>query len=191
MLRYADRAVIVTGDEQTRSKTMNAALEEAIDHDAFRAHQVLLPSHAPPCLSALKLPLIQLTDRGFVDELLGVRKRPATTQLVHAGDRNAAKLLMTSMRDAAVSGPELRKSHGRVGWYLTTDLLTQLIGIQEYPIQHVQGHTTSGFHLLHEGQTLIVVLMRGGEPMALALMERSHKLCFSMPAVPEISCTIM
>ncbi|KAH4185763.1 hypothetical protein HBI46_181260 [Parastagonospora nodorum] len=178
MLRNADRAIIVTGDEQTRSKTMDAALKDVIDHGAFRAHQVLLPSHVQPRLSTLKLPLIQLTDRGFVDELLGVRKRRATTQLVHAGDRNAAKLLMTSMRDAAVSGPELRKFHGRVGWYLATDLLAQLIGIQEYPIQHVQGHTTSGFRLLHEGQTLIVALMRGGEPMAFGVNEAFPRAMF-------------
>ncbi|OAL44871.1 hypothetical protein IQ07DRAFT_663182 [Pyrenochaeta sp. DS3sAY3a] len=185
MLTNASRAIVVTGDEESRSTSMDAALEDAIDRGELRAHQVLLPSHASPRLSTSKLPLIRLTDRDFVDEILGVRTRCPTIQLVHAGDRVAAKLLMTSMRDAAVCGPDLRKTHSHVGWYLATELLAQLIGVEETPIQHVQGHMTSGFRLLHEPQTLIVALMRGGEPMAFGVNKAFPRAMFLHARKPK------
>lgn len=49
--------------------------------------------------------------------------------------------------------------------------MADLIGIEEHPIPHVQGHSTSGYQLNHEKQTVIVALMRGGEPMALGVSD--------------------
>ena len=70
MLSKADQAIVVVGEEQTRSKTMDAALMNAIDNGGLRARQVLLPSNASPRLDIAKLPLIQITDREFFDSVL-------------------------------------------------------------------------------------------------------------------------
>ena len=168
MLREAHEAVVVVGEENTRSATMEKDLLHAIDNDGLRASQVLLPPHASPRLDINTLPQVRLTDKEFMESILH-RRKPASLRIVHATDRSAAKLLMTPMRDATVAGPALRKAHGEVGSYLATEFLTSMIGLEEYTIPHVQGHPTSGFRLRHELGTTIVALMRGGEPMALGV----------------------
>lgn len=168
MLGEAHEAVVVVGEEHTRSMTMEKDLLHAIDTDGLRASQVLLPPHASPRLDTTKLPLVRFTDKEFMESILR-RCKPASLRIVHATDRSAAKLLMTPMRDAMVAGPALRKAHGEVGSYLAIEFLTGMIGLEEYSIPHVQGHPTSGFQLRHEQQTTIVALMRGGEPMALGV----------------------
>lgn len=166
MLRKADRAIIVVGEEQTRSKTMDAALINAIDDGGLRAHQAVLPSNASPRLDVTKLPIIKLTEPEFVKSLLRGRYTDGGLQVLCATDRNAAKLLATPMRDVAVAGPDLREAHRRVGWYLAIEFLADVIGLEQSPIRHVLGHQTRGYQLFHEQQTTIVALMRGGEPMA-------------------------
>jgi len=185
MLSKADQAIVVVGEEQTRSKTMDAALLNAIDNDGLRARQALLPSNVPPRLDTTKLPLIQLTDPELIDSIIHRRSRHPLLQVLHATDRNAAKLLMTPMRDATVAGPALREAHSRVGWYLATEFLTEMIGLEEYPIPHVQGHQTSGYRLCHEKKTSIVALMRGGEAMALGVNEAFPRATFIHAKRPE------
>ncbi|MCJ1404901.1 hypothetical protein MMC11_008127 [Xylographa trunciseda] len=171
MLRKADRAFIVVGQEETRSKTMDAALADTIDYEGLQAHQVLLPSYASPRLDITKLPIIKLTESEFVNSLLGNRYTHDGLQFLCATDRNAAKLLATSMRNSAVAGPDLREAHRRVGWYLAVEFLTDVVGLEQSPIQHVLGRQTRGYQLFHEQQTTIVALMRGGEPMAFGVSD--------------------
>lgn len=166
MLREADQAVVVVGNEETRSKSMNAALADAIEKDGLRARQVLLPRHVSPRLDTTKVPLVCLTEPDFVDLMISGHSLHASPQIIHATDHPAAKLLMTPTRNAAVAGPALREAHARVGRYLATEFISEVIGVEEIPIAHVQGHTTKGYRLLHEDRTLIVALMRGGEPLA-------------------------
>ena len=166
MLREADQAIVVVGDEQTRSKTMDAALESAIDKDTLRARQSLLPSNASPRLDVTKLPIIKLTEPGFVKSLLNHRYTHDGLQVLCATNKSAAKLLATRMRDAAVAGPDLREAHRRVGWYLANEFLGDVVGLENCQIQHVLGRPSQGYQLFHEKQTTIVALMRGGEPMA-------------------------
>jgi uracil phosphoribosyltransferase/phosphoserine phosphatase len=168
MLSEAHEAVVVVGEEQIRSKTMEEALQSAIDDNGLRrACQVLLPPHAPPRLDTDKLPLIQFNPE-FVQSILR-RRRPATVRIVDATKRSAAKILMTSMRDAGVAGPALREAHRRVGSYLAVEFVAEMIGLEEFTIPHVQGHDTNGHRLRHEQQTAVVALMRGGEPMAFGV----------------------
>ena len=171
MLRKADRAIIVVGEEQTRSKIMDAALTNAIDYDGLRAHQAVLPSNASPRLDITKLPIIKLTEPEFVKSLLCDRYTHGDLQVLCVTDRNAAKLLATPMRDAAVAGPDLREAHRRVGWYLAIEFLADVMGLEQSPIRHVLGHQTGGYQLFHEQQTTIVALMRGGEPMAFGVSD--------------------
>ena len=179
MLRRADRAIVVVGEEQTRSKSMDAALAHAINNEGLQANQVVLPSSASPRLKVNDLPLINLIGPNFLESLLGTRYRNGglglslSTRYTHGGleitsaaHRNAAKLLATRMRDAAVAGPYLREAHRRVGWYLANEFLANRLGLEYCPIMHVLGHETRGYRLLHEKQTVIAALMRGGEPMA-------------------------
>jgi len=56
MLSRADQAIVVVGEEQTRSKTMDAALMNAIDNNGLRARQAVLPSNASSRLDTTKLP---------------------------------------------------------------------------------------------------------------------------------------
>jgi len=172
MLCKADRAVVVVGDAHSRSKSMDVELTSAIDNNRIWVRQVLLPNTVPPRLDTTKLPQIQLTDHEFLNSVL------AHLHLVHATDRGATKLFMTSMRDATVAGPMLREAHRRAGWYLAIEFLADVIGFEEFLIPHVQGHNVDGHRLLHESQTLIVALMRGGEPMAFGVNDAFPRAMF-------------
>ncbi|MCJ1333997.1 hypothetical protein MMC10_010704 [Thelotrema lepadinum] len=171
MMCTAQNAIVVVGHEQLRSRSMEKALENAIDRqDLLRARQAVLPHDAAPRLNTEKLPLVQLTAPTFVDSILSRAGRHANDEVKYA-TKNPAKLLATPMRDSSVAGPALRRAHHRAGEYLATDLLTNMLGIEEYHIQHVQDRTTMGHRLLHEQETLIIALMRGGEPMAIGVNE--------------------
>ena len=186
MLHMANIAFIVVGEEHTRSATMDHALTDAIDSGGLGAKQVLLPATASPRLDTTKLPLIKLTEPKFVEILLlGGQNPNGGLQVLCATDKNAAKLLATPMRDAAVAGPNLREAHRRVGHYLAIEYLADVIGLEPCPIRHVQGHKVSGFQLFHEQQTTIVALMRGGEPMALGVNDAFPRAMFVHASEPE------
>ncbi|GAB1313714.1 hypothetical protein MFIFM68171_03924 [Madurella fahalii] len=167
MLQEAHQAIVVVGEEHARSRTMDAPLLDAVDNGGLWARQVLLPSHTSLRLDATKLPVLELTDPGFLDAV--VRERDISSRIFHATSRNGAKLLTTATRDANVRGPALREAHRLVGWYLATEFLADAVGVEEYDIPHVQGHVTKGHRVLHEEKTTIVALMRGGEPMAFGV----------------------
>jgi uracil phosphoribosyltransferase/phosphoserine phosphatase/adenylate kinase len=182
MLIQADQAIVVAGDKATRSKTMDAALATAINDRSLCARQALLPTNSSPRLDISKLPLVQLTDSTFIEAVLN---QHAAVRLVHATSRSAAKLLMTPMRNANLAGPALREAHRQVGRYLATEFLPDVMGLEEYVIPHVQGHETSGYRVLKEQQTLIVALMRGGEPMALGVNEALPNAAFLHARIPQ------
>ena len=185
MLCKANQAVIVVGEEHKRSAAMDKALKDAIDSHGLRAKQVLLPSTASPRLDTTRLPLTKLLEPNLVKFLLGIQNPNGGLQVLHATDKNAAKLLATPMRDAAVAGPNLREAHRRVGHYLAIENLADVIGIEPCPIQHVQGKTTSGYQLFHEQKSIIVALMRGGEPMALGVSDAFPRAMFVHASDPE------
>ncbi|KAI0846485.1 uracil phosphoribosyltransferase-domain-containing protein [Daldinia vernicosa] len=170
MLNRADKAVVIVGEERSRSKTMDAALLEAIDN-GLQAHQALLPGNVPPRLDTIKLPLVDFHDPEFIDSLFSgpLNNNSRELHLIHATEKRSVKLLMTPMRDAVVAGYNLREAHQNAGWYLAIEFLSELVGVEEYPTEHVQGNKTSGHRLSHEENTLIVPLMRGGEPMAFGV----------------------
>ncbi|KHN94159.1 HAD-like domain protein [Metarhizium album ARSEF 1941] len=170
MLEAADEAIVVTGEEQHRSRSMDDALLEAIKTRGLRARQALLPSNASPRLSYAVLPRIRLTNEEFLRPVFS-RRRRLHQNVWHATAKDAAKVLMAPTRDASVAGPRLRKAHADIGLYLAWGFLPELLGVEEYPMQHVQGHQIMGHRLRHERETTIVALMRGGEPLALALNE--------------------
>ncbi|KAJ3579822.1 hypothetical protein NPX13_g746 [Xylaria arbuscula] len=180
MLRAADQAIVVVGEKTTRSKTMDAALRKAMEDDDFRPSQILLPRHASPRLDVAGLPVISIDHPEFMSSLLsGHHRAPAaSSSSLHLASQKVAQLLMTSTRDAAIHGPRLQKAHHCIGWYLATQLLTELIGLEEYSIPHVQGHQTSGYRFHGEQLISIVPLMRGGELMAFGVNDALPEAMF-------------
>lgn len=195
MMREAHHAIVVVGDEDTRSSTMNAALEQALD-EGLVARQMLLPTLpsvpgplvilAPsPRLTITRLPTITVDDEWIRENLFvapsapepvlqqqvaerGERPYPSN---IHVLDPLSGRILATPMRNATVSGPALRAAHQTLGQLLALTFLPSIIGLEEVSIRHVQGGTTTGHRILHEADTLIVALMRGGEPMALGVSD--------------------
>ncbi|KAF4808952.1 hypothetical protein CGCSCA5_v011878 [Colletotrichum siamense] len=182
MLKAADEAIVVVGDERLRSKSMDEALLKAITEDGLRAKQVLMPRTSGMRLSSSLLPVLQLDAQRIVAEFT---KTPQHLRIFHATEKAAAKLLMTPTRDASVAGPSLRAAHHEVGRYVAIEFLAHTLGVEEYPIPHVQGHMTSGHRLFSEGLTAIIDLMRGGEPIALGVSEVFAKAMFLHAKQPE------
>ena len=183
MLSKANHAIVVVGDEATRSKSMESALLDAIDNKGLRAKQVLLPRTASPRLDTTKLPLLQLSSNYFLASLFRPSQRKP--QFLHATHTPAANLLMTPTRNANISGPALREAHRRVGWYLAIHFLSHIIGLDEYTIFDVHGKETSGYRLSDEQQTLITPLMCGGESMAFGISDAFPLASFVHAVKPE------
>ena len=169
MLQAADQAIVAVGDPATRSQSMEARLSEVINAGTLKTQQVLLPSHVPPRLDTERLPVTTLESLQFPRPALFDASGPRGLQFHHATSKAASKLLSTTMRDSSNSGPALREAHQLAGYYLAIEYVAELIGLEDVPISHVQGRPTTGSRLFCEPATLIVALMRGGEPMALGV----------------------
>jgi uracil phosphoribosyltransferase len=165
MLAKADQAIVVVCEETKRSESMEGKLQKLIDDGGLVARQVLLPVTVLPRLDTERLPLVKLTDAKFIDSIMSSHR----VRILHATDKHAAKLLMAPMRDTSLAGPALREAHRRTDFYLATEFLSDILGLEEYMIPHVQGGNVAGHRFLYEKQTAIVALMRGGEPMALGV----------------------
>ncbi|KAH7107906.1 uracil phosphoribosyltransferase-domain-containing protein [Auriculariales sp. MPI-PUGE-AT-0066] len=164
MLVAANEAVVVVGEKDKRSRSMDNALRSAIA-DGLQARQLLLPAGVPPRLNTTVLPLVELPSKTLLEP------PRAWLTVLHATDRPTAKLLATPMRDARIQGPILQAAHTRAGWYLAVELLASVLGTEPVEIPHVQGSATVGYRVKSEEQTAIVALMRGGEPLARGVFE--------------------
>ncbi|KAF0329637.1 hypothetical protein GQ607_003205 [Colletotrichum asianum] len=182
MLKAADEAIVVVGDERLRSKSMDEVLLKAIAEDGLRAKQILMPRTSGMRLSSNLLPVLQLDSQLIVAEFT---KTSRNLRVFHATEKAAAKLLMTPTRDASVAGPSLRAAHHEVGRYLAIEFLADALGVEEHAMPHVQGHITAGHRLLGEQSTAIIAMMRGGEPMALGVSEVFARAMFLHAKQPE------
>jgi uracil phosphoribosyltransferase len=175
MFHKADEAYVVVGEKVARSTSMDQVLAKTIDEKGLSALQVVLPNTAECRLDLDTLPKATL-DNAKVDFIFRCR---STNRFVHASDKNSAKLLMTPTRDAANRSHVLRKAHERVGFYLATEYLSEIIGLEEVEIKHVQNKPTDGYRFQHEKATLIIPLMRGGEPLAFGVSKAMPAACFA------------
>jgi uracil phosphoribosyltransferase/phosphoserine phosphatase/adenylate kinase len=165
MMKVADRAIVVVGEKGARSTTMDQKLSEAIKDWGLRAQQVVFPPSAEPRLTTKILPITDL--KSLIQHT--VHQRGWEDRIYQATNLNSARLLMTPMRNADNQGPTLCDSHHSVGRYLATQYLGDIMGLEAYDIPHVQGNKTTGFRFAHEKDTLIVALMRAGEPLAFGI----------------------
>ncbi|OQN99845.1 hypothetical protein B0A48_14615 [Cryoendolithus antarcticus] len=79
------------------------------------------------------------------------------------------KLLGTPTRDATGHGPSLRKAHQQIGQYLAIEYVSDVLGLAKHSITNVHGQRDVGHCLTKEDRTMIVPLMRSGEPMAMGV----------------------
>jgi uracil phosphoribosyltransferase/phosphoserine phosphatase len=165
MFHKADKAYVVVGDKAARSTSMELVLSEAIHEKNLSALQATLPHTA-----GHRLDLDTFPRANFDNAELGfIFRRPSSDRFVHAAEKNSAKVLMTPTRDAANRSYVLRKAHEHVGYYLTMEYLSEIIGLEEIEIQHVQYKPTDGYRFRQEKRTLIIPMMRGGEPLAFGV----------------------
>jgi len=182
MLQAADEAYVVVCEEKVRSKSMDEALAKAIQEERLSALQIVLSKEAGYRLDLDTVPRVTLED--VARRVMLHETTKALDRMHEATEKNAAKLLMRATRDASNQGPALRKAHERVGEYLATEYLSDLLGLEEIEIKHVQGKWASGHRIRDEKATLILPAMRGGEPMAfgvnkvLAHASFKHAKCF-------------
>ncbi|KAK7051776.1 uracil phosphoribosyltransferase [Favolaschia claudopus] len=183
MLKAAGRAVVVVGEETTRSRSMEAALTDAVVNEGLEAEQWVFPDGALPRLAhhLELLPRFRMSS-SFLDSTL---RLASGQRVLHVTHDSAAKLLMTPMRNAQVSGLALQHAHADAGWYLATTLLPKLVGLEETAIPHVQGGQTAGYRIRGEEKTVVVALMRGGEPMARGVWRAVPGAMFVHAKKPE------
>jgi uracil phosphoribosyltransferase/phosphoserine phosphatase/adenylate kinase len=162
MLKKADEAYVVVGGEATRSTSMDSALEDAAK-EGFGFAQIILCEGAGPRMDRNRLPEVTL-DTSEMDRIV----KPREPSLTVANTRTA-KLLATATRDAALRGHQLRTAHEEIGYYLAVEYLSDIVGVEEIDITHVQGQRTDGYRFRHESSTMIIPMMRGGEPMAFGV----------------------
>ncbi|KAL4923023.1 uncharacterized protein BDV17DRAFT_296752 [Aspergillus undulatus] len=163
MMVAAHKAIVIVGDQHNRSKSMDHELLRAMVSNGLQARQALLPSSSTiPRLNLARLPVVDITEKSFVDSVFKSHKPSGGLNLYHATDTNTAKLLSTLTRDGLVRGPRLQEFHEETGIHLARTYLVELIGVESFPIRHPQGHYVDGYRLLNEEQTLIMGLFRGG-----------------------------
>ena len=167
MLTQADMSFVVVGPEEGRSKSVEPALLKAFKENGLRARQILFPPEAAPRLTVNELPKAPFGATAFLAEL----EKPRGLTFVHATDKPAAKLLAADSRNVDIHGLNLHRAHRNTGWYLATEYVSEMVGVEAYDMQSVQGKTTDGHRLRDESKTCIVPLMRGGEPMARGVWE--------------------
>lgn len=101
----------------------------------------------------------------------------------HFTKETSSKILSTRLRNSCNNGPTLRSLHNIVGQHLALKLADRL-KTEEICFNHVQGTVSSGFRMNDEKQTLIVPLMRGGEPMAFGVSEIFQEASFIHAKIP-------
>ncbi|KAI7283006.1 hypothetical protein KC345_g3163 [Hortaea werneckii] len=170
MLKNADHAFVVVGPGQKQQRAMWKALQRAVDVDGLEARQLLFPGTATPWLNTRMLPITTLEQ--VRQSIFG------TLELIEATDTPPALVLQTPMRNSALSGNQLRQAHDRCGWYLAIHHVTQVLGMEKYTMYDVHRNVTTGWRLKDEDKTVIISIMRGGEPMAFGVSDAFPKAVF-------------
>ena len=183
MLKKAHQSLVVVGPESSRSKSFDAKLRNAIDKEGLRARQVLLPPNSTPRLDIKILPTIELNEAFFTS--LITQDHSLKIYNASTNDKPAAKLLASSTRNINVHGPELQQAHESAGWYLVTEYISLALGVESFDFTTVEGKTTQGHRLVDESKTLIVPLMRGGDPIARGVFKAFPTAMYHYAKKPE------
>jgi uracil phosphoribosyltransferase len=156
-----------------------------LDDDLIQSILGCRTEHSEPDLETAKPILLSVVNH--INSMIQPETSPCQ-RTFDATNKMFAKLLTSRTRDSTIQGPALRDVHQRIGWYLAHEFVADIMGIEPYHILHVQGYRTEGFRFAHEKRTLIVPLMRGGEPMAFGVSEALPLAAF-LHAKPAVDIT--
>jgi uracil phosphoribosyltransferase/phosphoserine phosphatase/adenylate kinase len=169
MMKEAHGAIVIMGEEELRSRGMARQLRSMSIEALQKFRQVCIPATVP-ALEAKGL--LRIPEPNPLDMY------EWEIRTIDATDKSAAKLLATPMRDASISGRALQEAHRKVGWYLVTEYLSEDMGLEPYETTHVQGKKIDGHRIVNEGNSIIIPLMRGGEPMAFGVHDAMPTAAF-------------
>ncbi len=96
-MQEGDEAVVVTGDQITRSKSMDGMLKGLIRRNGFQPSQVTLPHQAPHRVITEPLLVTDLTDPMLIQSIFVRRNRHRCFDLSYASEKDAAKILVDSV----------------------------------------------------------------------------------------------
>jgi uracil phosphoribosyltransferase/adenylate kinase/soluble P-type ATPase len=167
MLTRGDVSFLIVGPEDGRSTSVEPELSKAIKENGLRARQILFPPESTPRLSDEEMPKAEFDAASFVKKLEDAHG----LNFVHATGKPAAQLLATDSRNINIHGLNLHRVHRKIGRYLATQYVSKEVGVDAYSMTSVLGKPVEGHRLRDESKTLIVPLMRGGEPMARGVWE--------------------
>ncbi|GAB7328304.1 hypothetical protein MBLNU13_g00305t1 [Cladosporium sp. NU13] len=182
MLKKAHQALVVVGPESSRSKSFNAKLQNAIENEGLRARQVLLPPDSTPRLDISKLSMVDLNEAFAA---LIIQNHSFKIYNASANESPAAKLLASSTRNVNVHGLKLQQAHENAGWYLATKYISLAVGVESFDFTTVEGKTTQGHRLVDESKTLVIPLMRGGDPIARGVFNAFPQAMYHHAKKPE------
>jgi phosphoserine phosphatase/adenylylsulfate kinase-like enzyme len=131
MLKEANRAIVVVGEESGRSKSMERELSKVIEAGELKAQQALVRicSNISPRLDTIKLPAVHITNHEFIASIFRRNQNSVVRSLELTGE-SGARILTSSMRDATIAGPALREAYRCVGLYLANTLVADVIGVE-------------------------------------------------------------
>ncbi|CAJ2502110.1 Uu.00g049630.m01.CDS01 [Anthostomella pinea] len=138
MLKQADRAIVMVGEEKERCKLTDQRLPWAIEGEGLEACQILLPKTVTPWLDTTKLPIVDIDDPKLI-----------------ARNKHAVKLLA----GFGLTGSAQYEAYRRIGWYLATEYLAAIIGTD-----YVEG--TKEYRFPHEEETWVVAVVSWAEVLA-------------------------
>ncbi|OAA65187.1 HAD-like domain protein [Niveomyces insectorum RCEF 264] len=183
MMQEAHMAVVVVnGDDSLRSRSMEGKLRQILEDGTLpHAYQALMPRDAKPLLAGgEEMPIIDTCGDKLVSKV-----GASCAKFQTLTERYVTLLLAGEMRDATVSGPGLRAAHETAGWYVASELLPSVLGLETYTIPLVTQTQGTAYRLGHEAKTLIVPLMRGGEPMAFGVSKAFPRAPFVHADKPQ------
>ncbi|USW54811.1 Putative phosphoribosyltransferase [Septoria linicola] len=157
------------------SKVKSELLVEAIAPQ--KIHQVLLSGD----VQLLDISELTAASLGHLRLAAGTVRQ---LDLQSASSKTAAKVLMSATRDANVYGRALQEEHRKIGWYLTTEYVKELIGLEQFKRSHVHGGHTISHCLLGGARTSIIALIHGGEPMAFGVHDAIPEATFLHASEP-------
>ena len=181
MLCRADRAIIVVGDEESKAMLVDGALKGAMSSGKLKPEQAVISPASSARLNAKKIPEVSLSDPTFLNALFGDRTPPIKLRIIDGTDKTAAKLLNGAVRCAKAKGEDSQLSESRIGWYLATELLSDVLGLEEYTVPHYQENHITNYRIKDEDQVRIVPLTDSSQTLA-------HGVC---EALPLASCTTL
>lgn len=174
MLTSADHGFLISSITNSASELLSPKFQTP---GTYTIQQILLPSHSPA----------RFGPQVFVTSLETVLESCIRTYGSIFSDftsEAASRILSSKTRDRRCEPHELQEWHMDVGRFLAFKL-AEIAGTQEIGIHTVHGGRSTGFQVLNEQETVIVPIMRGGEPMARGVWSIFRKSAFVHAKTPS------